>query len=300
VATVDDLVTQTRNMLQGSMTDEFSVLANPYAVTDTTITLRYPRTKIQPNMVLSCGLNTWYVLDASSDGTTFTILPSTDGSPKVAITDTATSLVRIKPRYTNWAIFQELSDAIAAVSSPANGVFGVASFEASPNYVTGYYSLPDTWTVNPIRLLRVRSKNHMTQAWQDVPSYEWIPENGAVKIFEPQPRASLLEFLFAMPFARPSALTDDLYTALGMYPEMRDIPTLGAAMMLSLGSEGRRGQLNAQGDSRRAEEVPPGGHTSMSRSFAAHRQARISEEASRLIRLYGYRGASGMSNRSGF
>ena len=65
-----------------------------------------------------------------------------------------------------------------------------------------------------------------------------------------------------------------------------DLPPLGAALNLMSTTPIRREFLDAQGSSRRAEEVPPGAISASMRDLRARRSRRIESEASRIVGMY--------------
>ena len=65
-----------------------------------------------------------------------------------------------------------------------------------------------------------------------------------------------------------------------------DIPSLGAALKLQSMREPQRNFNTAQGDSRRAEEVPPGAQLRSVPALQIPYERRIKEEARRLKRMY--------------
>jgi hypothetical protein len=77
-----------------------------------------------------------------------------------------------------------------------------------------------------------------------------------------------------------------LVSTTGVTATMEDIPPIGAALRLMAGREVGRNNPNAQGDTRRYEEVPP---LAVARSTAKLEQLwnqRVTEESARLKRQY--------------
>ena len=87
-------------------------------------------------------------------------------------------------------------------------------------------------------------------------------------------------------------LDDDIKMA----DSMRDIPALGAASALVLSEESLRLDLHSQGDSRSEGAVAAGDRTRYSLMLQAQYDRRISEEARRLMSLYGIRDRAGVSS----
>ena len=72
----------------------------------------------------------------------------------------------------------------------------------------------------------------------------------------------------------------------GLATTAYDLPPLGAALNLMSTTPIRREFLDAQGSSRRAEEVPPGAISASMRDLRARRSRRIESEASRIVGMY--------------
>lgn len=295
MATVGDKVEEVRSMLRGSLSDELSVLDDDYAVGTNRLTLRYPKPNLQPGTIVTCGLNTFYCLSVTSNGSTMTVHPSADGGPEVAVSHG--EVIRIKPAHTTWAIFREWCNELEALSSPEVGLYGYGSFDAQPDYANNVYRFPDTGaflTLTPIRLLSARYQVRGFDQWQRIHGVEWQPEHRAVRVYGSVPNAAFLRFIFAFPFLRPDDLSTTT-TSLGLTATNDDIPGLGVAARLSLSDEARRNMIAPQGDPRRPTEVMAGANIGVARMFQAKQAQRIAQESARLLGLFGYTQMTGVS-----
>jgi hypothetical protein len=286
--TVGNLVDATRSLVQGSLADSVSVLAEGYTPGQQTIKLAYPLRTTQAGGLMSVGLNTFQCLVLSSDGTKATVLPRADGGPDVPVN--AGEVVRVKPRWTNWAIVREWNNGLYSMGSPVNGLYAYGSFTSVINWQSNKYPLPTTgnWeTLTPLRLLIARYQQTYTATWQRIAA-EWQPEIKEIRLYGAPPQnATLIEFVLAFPFSPATDLTTDVAT-LGLTTETMDLPGLFAASRLLLTNESRRNQLTAQGDARRPEEVPAGATLGASREFARTYGIRTQEEYARLVSKFGY------------
>ena len=77
---------------------------------------------------------------------------------------------------------------------------------------------------------------------------------------------------------------------------MSDIPALGAGLSLILGEESLRLDLHAQGDSRTDTAVASGDRARYSLVLQAQYDRRVSEEARRLMSLYGVRSGTSVGS----
>ncbi len=82
-------------------------------------------------------------------------------------------------------------------------------------------------------------------------------------------------------------LSDALTAVAGLAPTMYDLPPLGAMVALVAPREVKRNQIDAEPDSRRAPEVPPGAVMNSVAGVLRPRQSRINAESMRLQQLYG-------------
>ena len=287
-ATLTDLVEQTRSMLQGSLADEASVLAEPFIAGSGQVALKYPKKNIIVGSVVTCGINTWYVLEATSDGSGLIVLEGYDGGPSADVP--AGTIVRVRPIFTNWSVYREIHQEIAEMSSPKHGLWWPFTVTYTRNWTDDTYPFePNTLGVTPLRLVRGRYQIPGTQAWGNVQSAEWMPEQSMTRVRSSVSDANTIELTYAMAFLMPPTL--DLSTpldAMGLTGNLANIPSLGAASALSLASEGRRQQPFAQGDPRRATEVGYGANIGISRMWQQQKEDMISSELARLTREYGW------------
>jgi len=289
--TMDHLVNETRSLLVGSLPDDLSVLGQPYNPGDATINLRYPKKNLAPGSFVSVGLNTFYVLANGSEGSEIQVIPMMDGGPDVSVPEA--TIVRCKPRFTNWSIFNNLQAEIHSMSSPLSGLYGVKHFEAAVDWANGTYPMPADFG-DVIRLLVARYQIAGTDQWYPLSGCEYQREQNLVRLVGAAALNALnVQFVFAIPFTEPDTLEQTI-ESLGISPEMADIPTLGCASQMALGNEGRRMQSFSQGDARRPQEVPMGANTSVSRSFAEMKKNRVNEELARLTATYGWTQQSGV------
>ena len=59
--TMSDLVSEVRRLTYGTLTEQLNLVKTDYAAGQTEIFLDMDMTQIQPGMILSSGLNVWYV-----------------------------------------------------------------------------------------------------------------------------------------------------------------------------------------------------------------------------------------------
>ena len=279
-----DLIAATRRMTYGSMADQLNFLAAEYPMGDAELTMSMDVTNITPGMVLSSGLNVWYVIGVDAVAKKATVYAGYDNSHNDPLP--VGSPVMIRPRVTDWLLFTYVSDTIKAISSPQHGLYRQASWdEPNTDVVWGTYAIP-VEAQNMTDLIRVQARYIMTpDLWTDIPLQyvEWQPENQIVRVKGSLPMGTPLRFDYKAPFLAPSGLDDDVEVDLGIPESMHDIPALGAAARLLRTTESRRSQIHNQGDPRRATEVPPGANSASASDLSREFRQRIADEQTRLM-----------------
>jgi len=285
MTTIRDMVSDTRRMAFGSMADQINLVADPYIAGSSELKLQLDVTNISQGMILSSGLNVWYVRGIDPNGSTVYVIPGYDNSPKRDCA--AGDFVFIKPRVTDWYMFESLNQEILRLSTPEHGLYQIAEWTADVDATWQTYPFP-TAANDMIGLLRVRYRMPgTTDVWMDIPekSYRMQIEAGEnrIRLLRNVPSGTEIKFIYKAPFRQAESLDDDAVAVCGMSPTMVDIPTLGVLSTLLRTTESRRNQVQTQGDSRRAGEVQAGANVSIASRIEKDHQMRIWEEAARLI-----------------
>lgn len=280
---MSDLVADTRRMVYGSMADQLNFLASEAAEGATSLEFVMDITPITPGMVLSSGLNVYYVISTAPATKTVTVYPAYDNSLTGALP--AGSPVMIRPRVTDWLLFNNLNDIIRQMSSPTMGLYQERYWEATTDSVWQTYDIPEE-AANMVDLIRVSVRvPTSTDLWADLPpnSVRWQFGNGVVRITSYGMISTDLRFYYKAPFTEATALTDDVEADLGLGATMTDIPPLGAAARLLITTESRRAQTHNQSDPRRANEVDAGQNSGAARDLDRAYRQRIADEFIRLV-----------------
>ena len=284
MTTMWDLVADTRRLAYGSMSDQLNFLAVEAPEGAGELTFMMSVDSISPGMVLSSGLNVYYVISTAPGTKTVQVYQTYDNSMAEPLP--VGSPVMIRPRVTDWLLFQNLNDAIRSLSSPTHGLYRQASWQDNSPGVWDEYPIPET-AKNMTNLIRVSVKEYGgSDGWWQIPpnSVHWQPEHGIVRITGHHSlRGRTVQFDYKAPFLTATNLTDDVVDDLGLAETMVDIPPMGAAVSLLRTTESRRNQIHAQGDPRRAEEVGVGANASIARELEQDWKDRIADERGRLI-----------------
>ena len=285
MTTMVDLVADVRRRVYGSMTENVNLFQTSASAGQTSLQLELGVEGIQKGMLLSSGLNVWFVKGVYSIDNTVFVIPGYDNSPKNPVSEG--DMLYVRPRMTDWYAFNAINDQFRRLSSPDAGLYRVGTWvaEVDPTYQT--YPVPVA-AADMINILRVRWRwPGTTDVWTDMSPryYRWVYSNeqNIVRFLISIPSGTEVEFTYKAPFAQATSLADDLVTDIGMSDSMVDIPVLGAAIDLLRTTESRRTQVSAQGDSRRPEEVPVTSNSSIAGQLDREYKQRIQDEMSRLV-----------------
>lgn len=285
MTTMQEVVHDVRRRVYGSLTENVNLIQTDAAAGATEIQLELGVDGIQKGMLLSSGLNIWFVKGVYAATNTVFVIPGYNGAPQGAVT--AGDMVYVRPRVTDWLMFNCINDQLRSMSSPENGLYKIGTWTATvdPTYQT--YEVP-TAALDMTNLIRVRWRwPGTTDVWTDMAPrfYRWVYSNdrNLVRLLLQIPSGTEIEFTYKAPFTLATSLTDDLVTDCGLTETMLDIPSLGASIQLLTTTESRRTQITTQGDSRRADEVPAGSNSNIANQLMRQHRYRIQEEAARLV-----------------
>lgn len=287
MTTMRDLIADTRRMAYGSLGDKINLVAQPYTANDTTLYLDMDVSDITQGMMLSGDLNVWYVRGTDVASKAVYVIPGYDNSPKK---DMATGdFVFIKPRVTDWYMFETMNQEILRLSTPEHGLYQIAMWETTVDPTWQTYPIPSE-AFGMIGLLRVRYRvPGSSDVWLDVPEKSYRVQintssgDSFIRMLRNIPSGTDIQFVYKAPFSQAENLDDNVNNVCGLAPTMVDIPTLGCLATLLRTTESRRNQVQQQGDARRAAEVSTGGNLQIASRIERDHQMRIWEEAARLI-----------------
>jgi len=284
MTTMRDMIADTRRMAYGSMTEQINLVAVSASAGATSITLDMDVSGITPGMVLSCDLNVWYVRSTIPAQKIVNVIPGYDNSPLKSVA--AGDFVTIKPRVTDWFMFETMNQEILRLSTPEHGLYQLKRWVADvdPTYQT--YDFPAAAN-SMVSMLRVRYLlPGTTDVWIDLPPFAYKVQidgvSNRVRLLRQVPSGTQIEFMYKAPFNQASDLADDVTEVCGLSATMVDIPTLGCLSTLMKTTESRRNQVQTQGDSRRSSEVSAGANVAIAKLIEQDHQMRIWEEYARL------------------
>lgn len=291
MTTVQDLIHQVRTdfLLTGTR-EQRNKLDGAVGTTDSSISLAKPVQAIQPGTRLSIDLEDLYVWSISSQQAS--VERAQYGT--TAASHALGSMVFVNPRFSNAQMLRAFNDELAGLSSPANGLFQMRTYDFTSSPVKEGYNLN---LINPLSVWKVQYRAIGPEVdWVTVPRSHWeLQRNAPTADFESGYALLLrgytdpgqtIRVYYRSKFASLTGLTDTIDTVSGLSVEATDVLALGGAIRLCAGREIHRNFDEVQGDTRRAEEVPPGANLQAYRGLLHLYENRRKQEASRLARFY--------------
>ena len=280
--TMQELCNETRRLAYGGMSEQINLIGVDAPAGADRLIFEMDVSPITPGMILSSGLSVWYVKEVVQAARTVYVVPGFDGSVKGAVL--AGTVVYLKPRVTDWLLFNSLNDVIVQMSAPTNGLYMQGSWVAPVDSAWQTYTVPNDAKVMSLIGAQIRYPGSFDD-WVDIPanSIHWQPENGVVRLTRNYNSGTEIKFNYRGAFIPAADMWWDVELQCGLAPTMTDIPPLGAAVSLLRTTEARRSQIGPQGDPRRAAEVPGGSNSSIAREMDRDFKARINDEYARLV-----------------
>ena len=287
MTTMSDLISDTRRHTYGSLNEQINLISANAAAGATSIPMQLDVSGITPGMIVTSGLNVWYTKGIDTGTNSVLVIPGYDNSPKTAVT--TDDFVYIRPRVTDWYLFNIVNDEIVSLSSPRSGLYRIDSWVADVDPTWQTYAIPAEDFDKFIGILRIRYRlPGSPDVWYDIPDRAYRiqinPTDGAsyIRMLRNIPSGTEIEFIYKSSFSKATALDDDVVTDCGLLDSMVDIPPLGAAAQLLRTTESTRNQITTQGDSRRAAEVGAGSNYNIANLMSKAYDDRLNEEYLRL------------------
>ncbi len=252
-----------------------------------TVVLQHEVDNVSPGTLLSVGLETMHVWTVDRPGRTLTVRRGHQGS--AASAHAAGAMVRVAPEHTDHAVLRALNADLRALSGA--GLFRAAVIDLTASASARTYDLlAGAQGVVEVRLDDGSDANHwpLVDSWSVISkaSPSEFPSGVALRLDQAVAAGRTLRVTYAAPLGDLTGLAQDVEDVSGLRPSAHDIPPLGAAWRLTAGREVERNQTHRQGDSRRAEEVPPGARLRSGLGLQQVRDRRVQEELSNQWRLY--------------
>lgn len=298
MSTFNDLVYTTKNKLDGAVgRDRINTLAAAISSTSaTSLTVTYtPTPDLAAGSVIEIDYEQMLVMAVST--TTLTVLRGWNNT--TAATHSNGAIVRVEPRFPQSTIFNELLTELRAIPRTIFQVVTTTlSFAAGINQVDLIGATGEVYRVlsaerasldgigYPSFIANVRLIRNLSTS--DFASGYAIALDDGLSHGE----TASIRLTYAKSLTTSGLTTaSDLQSVVGLPLSAEDILTFGAASRLMYDKEALRADIARQGQSRNAQEVPPDTNAKMAQRWRMEADRRISEEATRLLGLYGFRGA---------
>ena len=287
MTTTREVIDRIRREFLGSRTEQANKLATDPA-TGTTLSFTYDLQGIVAGARLSIELEDIYVW--STDTTSKTAVVERGFESTTAVAHAAGSIVRVSPRVSDAQILDAINDELRGLYG--EGIFRMLTTEItySPSHST--YALPagalDVYKVHSPDLREsdgwTRTYGILVERHQDIDTFP----SGVTLTFAgrdgPPVSGRPFRVTYKAELGTLSTLVQTVETTTGT-PAI-DLLVLGAGMRLTRGRETARNLSDAQGSTRRAQEVPPGAELGSHRALVQAYQQELYREKARQTRLY--------------
>ena len=288
MSTAGALLDRVSRQLLSGIIEERNKLATSVDSDDTSFVMSYELGALRVGAVFEIDSELCYVWESTVGNKTLVVERGYAGT--TAASHSAGAIVTINPRFTKAQMLDALNQDIEDLSSPVNGLFRVITTDISYNgsdrqiNLTGASSVIDLIDVR----LRYLSDDHPTihnvRLSRDLPTTDFA--SGFAITFDEGTMAGSLRIRYKAPFVRVSTLTDSLQSVSYIPTSMEDILEMGVMYRMLSTREVKRNFIESQGDTRRADEVPPGAMRDSFGNILRLRRDRIAAEAARLKRQY--------------
>lgn len=289
--TANDLIEETRRHLFSGQEEQVNILAADLDATTTNFTTVLQLKSITEGAIISIGLEEIRVFTTDGQNTVTLCQRGVNGS--FAAAHTTGALVTVRPKFSQFRIFNAINEELADLSSPSNGMYQVVTADITYNAAIQGYDIPGATDV--IRVLEARftvpgpSRNYpeiTRYSLQRNMNTVTFPSGFVFDVYQRGFPGLPIRLRYASSYSPFLTLADDVTQVAGLQQSARDIPPLGAAIRLVLPREVKRNFTEAGVEPRRADEVPA---MSVMRSVAglqALRIARIRAEVAALNARY--------------
>ena len=285
VATV--LNRASRQMLAG-VVEERNKLAASLTSGDTSVVTTYDLGGLRTGSVFEVGSELFYVWDANPATKTLTVERGYAGT--TAASHASGAIVTLSPRFPRAQMLDALNADLDDLSSTANGLFRVVTVDLTYNGSDRQINITNSGTI--LELLDVRLRYladehpviHTVRLQTGLPTTDFA--SGNTLVLDEPIMAGSLRVRYKAPFTRASSESSDLTTDCFLPATCDDIVEMGVVMRMMAGREIKRNFTEAQGDTRRPDEVQAGAIANSIANIQRLRRERVIAEAGRLKAQY--------------
>jgi hypothetical protein len=244
---------------------------------------------LRDGTVFEIGSELVYIWQAATGSKTLTVERGYAGT--TATSHSAGAIITLNPRFPKGQMLDALNQDIDDLSSPANGLFQIISTDAI-TYNGSDRQIDMTGVTSLLDLIDVRVKYKSddfpfvrgVRLQRNLPVADF-PSTFAL-VFDEAPVAGKLIVRYTAPFVRAASTASDIQSVCKVPLTMEDILEMGVMIRMLSVREVKRNFTEAQGDTRRADEVPPGAMRDSFNNILRLRRDRIIAEKAKLARQY--------------
>jgi hypothetical protein len=276
-----------RQMLSGTI-EERNKLAASINDSATSVVLSYDLGGHRSGSVVELESELLYVWEANQATKTLTVERGYAGT--TAASHSSGALTTLNPRFPRQQMLDALNAELDDYSSTANGLFKVVATSLSYNGSDRQINLTSATSV--IELIDVRLRYladdypviRGVRLQRDLPTSDFA--SGFALVFDDAVQAGTLRVRYKTSFTRATSESSDVSSFCGLPSTCDDLLELGIIIRMTAGREVKRSFIESQGDTRRADEVPPGASRDSTANLLRLRRERIVAEAGRLKAQY--------------
>ena len=276
-----------RQLLSGTV-EERNKLASTINSSETSVVLSYDLGGFRAGSVFELESELLYVWEANTASKTLTVERGYGGT--TAASHTGGVLATLNPRFPRQQMLDAVNAELDDYSSTANGLFKVTSTTLTYNGSDRQINL--TGATNVLELIDVRLRYTAddypvirgVRLQRDLPTSDFA--SGIAIVFDESVMAGSIRVRYKSPFTRATSESSDLTSFCGLPTTCDDLVELGLIIRMMAGREVKRSFIEAQSDTRRADEVPPGASRDSVANLLRLRRERIVAEAGRLKAQY--------------
>ena len=286
---VSDIIDKVNRQLLSGTVEERNKLSAQLSTTATSLTVLYDLDGIRKGTVVQLGQEQMYVWEVTTSTKTLTVERGFNGT--TAETHAANAIVTLNPRFPRNQILEAINAELADLSSPVNGLFQIKTVELQYNGSDRMIDLTGAGNIQSLYSIHFRYKSddyprvHKAKLLRNMPAQDF-PSGLALSLDGGPGMAGKLVVRYKADFDLVTNEADDLVLAAGVPETAEDLVVLGAQIRMMSAREVKRNFTESQGDTRRANEVPPGAVNASITNLQRLRRDRMTAEAMRLVRQY--------------
>jgi hypothetical protein len=254
----------------------------------TTVTFQYDLSGMRPGGVIQIDSELMYVWEISAGSKSVTVERGWNGTTAAA--HAASSITTVDPKFPRAQILEAMNAELDDLASPMNGLFQIKILELNYNGTDLMVNLPTTDKIIDLISVSLRYistdyiKVRRCRLIRDLPNDDF--NTGYAIRFDEQVRAGRMIIVYKTPFTNVTTETQNIQNVTGLPTSCEDILIIGSQIRLVGPREIKRNFTESQGDTRRADEVPPGSVSNSITNLLRMRRDRITSEAAKLMRQY--------------